>query len=118
MKRADLVRQGAELLINAENSVEQALCEVASLTGQLSRLRLEANLSIVVGQEAMDALVESITLLSNARGAMVKAHGHLDGVKNQLGCRTVAVGTQEKPPTDTNTAHNDFKIVAVNRSAA
>jgi hypothetical protein len=96
MKRAEMARRGAEQLFQAENAVEVALCEVTALASTLGRMRLESNLSMVIGQDAMGALVETITMLSNARGAMVKAHGALDSVKTQIGCKTVASGNGDK----------------------
>ena len=93
MKRVDMVRNGTKQLIAAENAVETALCEVATLASTLGRMRLESDMSLMYGQDAMSALVESIAMLSNARGAMIKAHSHLDGVKTQMGCRTVMEGT-------------------------
>lgn len=118
MKRADMARKGAEQLINAENAVELALCEVTALTSTLGRMRLDSNLSMVIGQEAMGALVESITMLSNARGAMVKAHGALDGVRTQIGCGAMAVGDLPKPGGGSAPAPTGLLVVAENRSAA
>jgi hypothetical protein len=100
MKRVDMVRVGTKELIMAENAVENALCEVAALASHLGRMRLESDMSMMYGQEAMTALVESITLLSNARGAMIKAHGALNDVKAQMGCRTVMEGQSGDKPTN------------------
>jgi len=97
MKRVDMVRVGTKELITAENAVENALCEVAALASHLGRMRLESDMSMMYGQDAMSALVESITLLSNARGAMIKAHDALSDVKTQMGCRTVMQGEAPKP---------------------
>jgi len=116
MKRTEMARHGAEQLINAENAVETALCEVAALASNLGRMRLDSNLSMVVGQEAMGALVETITLLSNARGAMVRAHGALDEVKTRIGCGAVAVGNLDKGGA--KSARQDLQIVASEKSAA
>jgi len=116
MKRVDMVRSGTKQLITAENAVETALCEVATLASTLGRMRLESDMSLVYGQDAMSALVESITLLSNARGAMIKAHSHLDGVKTQMGCRTVMEGdVNGKPTTDPSTG---LLVVAATRREA
>ncbi|WP_443747870.1 hypothetical protein [Asticcacaulis solisilvae] len=117
MKRAEMARRGAEQLIQAENAVEAALCEVTALASTLGRMRLESNLSMVIGQEAMGALVETITMLSNARGAMVKAHGALDTVKTQIGCGAVAGGTWDKTGSDPSTT-TGFHVVGDSRSAA
>lgn len=96
MKRIEMVRHGAQQLTVAENAVEMALVEVSTLLSQLGRMRLDSNLSPVLGQEAIATLVESVTLLSNARGKMVDAHEHLNGVKTQIGCGAVAAGTLDK----------------------
>ena len=96
MKRLDMVRQGAHQLTVAENAVETALIEVTKLVSNLGEMRLNSNLSPVLGQEAIHTLVESITLLSTARGKMVSAHGHLDGVKTKIGCGAMAMGSLDK----------------------
>ena len=111
MKRIEMARHGAQQLIIAENAVESALCEVTALASSLGRMRLDSNLSMVIGQDAMGALVESITLLSNARGAMIKAHGHLDGVKTQIGCGAVCVGDVDKGNGGTAPPKTGFHVV-------
>jgi len=118
MKRAEMARRGAQQLFQAENAIESALCEVTALTSNLGRMRLESNLSMVIGQEAMGALVETITMLSNARGAMVKAHGALDSVKTQIGCGAVNEGKWDKGTGDTAPAPTGFHVVEGDRSAA
>ncbi len=117
MKRMDMVRHGAQQLVVAENAVESAICEAASLVSLLGRMRMDSKLSAVVGQEVMTALTDSLTLLSNARGAMVRAHGHLDGVKTQIGCGAMAAGTGEtKPGTDLPTGRY-IHVVTENEAA-
>ncbi len=101
MKRRDMVLEGAQQLITAENAVENALCEVAHLAGNLGRMRIDSNLSAVLGQDAMSAVAEAITLLTGARGAMVRAHGHLNDVKTKIGCGAVLDGgLQDKGDND------------------
>ena len=101
MKRADMVRYGAEQLFNAENAIDLAICQSAVLLSELSRMRMESKLSGVIGQGAMDSAAEAITALTSARNAMVRAHGELDLVKVQIGCGAVSVGsTFPKPGTE------------------
>lgn len=114
MKRTDMVRSGATQLITAENAIEMALSETTGLASHLGRMRIDGRLSMVIGQEAMGAIVEAITALSNARGAMIKAHAHLDDVKTQLGCKTMAMGTLLDKPQ----ARTDLSIVASEQNAA
>jgi hypothetical protein len=100
MKRADMVRRGAQELIEAENAVDEALRKVTGLTSSLTEMRLRSNLSMAYGQEVVTALVTSAAKLAEVRGTMLVAHEHLNDVKGQLGCRTVAVGTLDKPEDD------------------
>lgn len=118
MKRVDMVRSGTKQLITAENAVETALCEVAALASHLGRMRLESDMSLMYGQEAMSALVESISMLSNARGAMIKAHGALNDVKTQMGCRTVMEGDSPNKPTSGVEAVPGLTVVASGKREA
>jgi len=118
MKRVDMVRSGTKQLITAENAVESALCEVATLASTLGRMRLESDMSLMYGQDAMSALVESITLLSNARGAMIKAHGALNDVKVQMGCRTVMEGDAPTKPSSDPAPSGLLVVASTNREAA
>ncbi len=113
MKRTDMVRNGAEQLIVAENTIESAICEVAELVSKLGRMRMDSNLSAVIGQEAMDGLAETFASLSSARGAIVRVHGHLDTVKTQIGCGAMAVGTgDDKPGTGKQPTGRHIQVVA------
>jgi len=98
MKRSDMVLAGADRLLATEDAVDKALTEAGELIATLTRLRVGGNLSAIYGQEAIDAIMGGATALSNARGYFVRAHGHLDRVKTQLGCRTVASGTLQPKP--------------------
>lgn len=99
MKRADMVRYGTEQLFNAENAIELALCQSATLISELSRMRMESRLSAIVGQEALDSAADVIIKLTEARRAIVLTHGHLNDVKTQIGCAAVASGGDiQKPP--------------------
>ncbi len=120
MKRADMVRYGAQTLFEMENAIDLALNRSANLIGELTQMRLEANVSAVVGQDAMSSAAAVVNKLTEAREAMVLTHKTLDVVKDQLGCRTVAVGTGMGKPeqgtgdgsSDTATGHADQTGVA------
>ena len=118
MKRIDMVRSGTKQLISAENAVENALSEVAALASTLGRMRLQSDMSMMYGQDAMNALVESLTMLSSARGAMIKAHSHLDQVKTQMGCRTVMEGTGDGSKPAGDPPQGLLVVAATKREAA
>jgi hypothetical protein len=98
MKRSEIVISGGEQLLQTEDAVDQALGEVGELISRLTRLRVGNNLSLAYGTDAMDAIVETTTLLNGARKAMSRAHTSLDVVRSQLGCKTVAIGNNQDKP--------------------
>ncbi len=107
LKRTEMVHRGSQLLTTAEASIDQALVDTTHLVAGLSAMRLDSNLSAVIGQDAFNALAEAVGLLTKARGATVSAHAHLDDVKTRIGCGAVATGgiydkggeTPINPPT-------------------
>ncbi|MBW8880009.1 MAG: hypothetical protein JF615_00910 [Asticcacaulis sp.] len=101
MKRSDMVRYGADELFKAENAIDLALHQSATLIGELTRMRMESKLSAIIGQDAMDTAVQAMQKLAEARRAIVETHGHLNEVKVQIGCGAVATGgDQQKPGQD------------------
>ena len=97
MKRIDAARAGAQKLIRAEAAIDMALRETAELVGLLPTLRLQANLSAVIGQHAVDDLGETLAHILSARRTIIRAHGGLQSVREQIGCRTMSVGELDKP---------------------
>lgn len=89
MKRVDMVRQGTQKLIEAENSIEKALRDVAGLTCDLSDMRLNSNLSVMYGQSAFIELSGAMTMLTDARGKIVEVHKALNEIKTGIGCANV-----------------------------
>lgn len=97
MKRIDAARAGARKLMRAEAAIDAALRETAELMGLLPSLRMEANLSAVIGQDAADHLGETLSHILSARRTIIRAHGGLQTVREQIGCRSVSVGEMDKP---------------------
>lgn len=96
MKRSDAARAGAEKLKRAEAAIDAALRETAELVGLLPSLRLDAQLSAVIGQEAIETLGDTLTHILSARRTIVKAHSDLAEVRTQIGCGALAVGDMGK----------------------
>ncbi len=84
MKRSELVQRGYAVLAAAEDSVDTALGDTATLAAELGRLRRSAGISLVLGQEAIDEVVEAIARLNDARRALVRAHNRLGEVKDKV----------------------------------
>ena len=83
--------------MRAEAAIDAALRETAELVGLLPSLRLDANLSAVIGQDAVEDLGETLAHILSARRTIIRAHGGLQTVREQIGCRTVSVGVTDKP---------------------
>ncbi len=84
MKRSELVQHGYAVLATAEDSVDMALGDTATLAAELGRLRRCAKLSLVLGQEAVDEVIEAVGRLNDARRALVRAHNRLSEVKDKV----------------------------------
>jgi hypothetical protein len=97
MKRKIVAHKLADQLFAAEAAIDRAVSETARLTSLLSDARVEAGLSAVIGQNALDRASASIGALSTARRELVEAHEALALVKDQIGLRTVAIGGLVKP---------------------
>lgn len=97
MKRIDAARAGAQKLMRAEAAIDAALRETAELVGLLPTLRLETNLSAVIGQDAVEDLGQTLAHILSARRTIVRAHAGLQTVREQIGCRGVSVGDMDKP---------------------
>lgn len=91
-ERLEAVTFVAERLFTAEAAIDQALAAAAQLSASMPQARQDANLSAIVGQEAMECAAASIASLLQARNRMIAAHGALDRVKTEIGLRTHAFG--------------------------
>ncbi len=95
-----MVRHGAEQLFTAERSIKTAMCDTAALISSLSKMSNEG-LSVMIGQEAFEEAAATFMALTTARGAIVRTHSALDGVKVQLGCGAMAMGGTDAKPGQT-----------------
>ena len=102
-QRVEAVQKGAEQLFSAEAAIDKALSETGTLASLLPSLRLQAHLSAVVGQDAVDEVCEAMMALARARRSIVATHARLADVRDQIGCRTVAQGGLDKPDDGTTT---------------
>lgn len=100
MQRKIIGARVAQELFALETSVETTFGAMAQFAGLLATARAEANLSAAYGQEVMEDVNAAMTSLLQARRALVKAHGGLAEVRDQVGLRHVAFGVQDKPPVE------------------
>ncbi len=93
-----MVTHGAEKLFTAERSIKTAMRDTAALFSGLSDMSTNG-ISIMIGQEAFEEAAATLVALTSARGAIVRAHTALDGVKTQLGCGAMAMGGTDAKPS-------------------
>ena len=67
----------ASKLFAAEEAIDTALNKAADLAGFMPVARHEARVSAEVGQDAIEHLLESMRMLSEARKRMIDTHGAL-----------------------------------------
>lgn len=91
-ERREAAQQVAEHLFAAENAIDVALACAAQLTATMPAARTRANLSAIVGQNAIESAAETFAALVRARQQIVATHQRLDETKVQIGLRTVAIG--------------------------
>lgn len=90
--RLAAARLVAEKLIACENAIDDALISAAELTCAAPAARRQANVSAVVGQDALALTGEAIAALHQARARMVEAHHAFAEVRDQMGLKTRAGG--------------------------
>jgi hypothetical protein len=95
-QRLKAARSVAEELHRFENALDETISCGAQFSSRLVIARMEANLSAVVGQEALNKVFASLSAIVAARGQLVTAHHELKTVADDIGLQTVGFG-QMKP---------------------
>lgn len=73
----EIAQNVAIKLFAAEEAIDAALNKSADLTGFIPVARQEMKVSAGVGQDAIEHLLESMTMLTQARKRMIEAHAAL-----------------------------------------
>lgn len=84
-ERLTAARLLAGKLLACENAIDDALISAAELTSATPRARRVANVSPVVGSEALALIGDVTAALHLARVKLVQAHGAYAGVRDELG---------------------------------
>ncbi|MFI4976651.1 MAG: hypothetical protein ACHP84_19115 [Caulobacterales bacterium] len=96
MEKAFVAQRVANKLFATENAVDAAMAEATEMMADLLRARKDLGLSATVGDSVVAKVVEAISALSEARTAMVTAHGELAELKLRVGIRTKLGGVEDK----------------------
>jgi hypothetical protein len=94
-----------------EDTIDQALQEIAELQSRMIRARSAAGVGIITGHEALEQLAASVQALVSARGGMANCHMALVDAKQKVpGLRTTSFGDNECP--EEKTAFHNLRVVA------
>ncbi len=116
-QRRNAAENLTERLFATEQAVDEAIRKMADLAGYMPVARVNANLSAVVGQDAISQAVDTLSALVNARGQLVATHNRLAETRDQIGLQAMAMGSGDmKPPMLQN--RKDEKIVTLTDHAA
>lgn len=96
----------AEALFAAEKAIDAAIARTANLAGLMPTTRQEANLSAMIGQDALMSAIQTMQALGHARENIVVTHKHLTSAQRDIGLSAVSFGGGgDKPPTPGLTGH-------------
>lgn len=96
MKRADVAKNLAEQLFEAEAAIELAYCKIGALAQALPEARAQSGMASTMGQAAFQAVMESMAGQVQSRSAMISVHEELARLKTLSPYRSVAIGGGSK----------------------
>lgn len=102
MTRNDIAKGVAEKLFATEDSVDAAMVRASQLLEAMIVARQSLKVSATTGEVAQARVAEAISALSEARRAVMAAHGALAAVQQKMGIDDTAVGPLEKPDSGTH----------------
>jgi hypothetical protein len=82
----------AAQLTEVEHAIDAALQKAAQLVGAMPAARIEAQISAIVGQAAMERSSGVVQHLMQARREIVETHKELSATQIQIGLGSVALG--------------------------
>ena len=98
-QRKEAAMKLAERLFEAETAIDEAISKVADLASHMPIARTSANLSAIIGQDAITEAGQGLVTLIEARNKLVNTHHQLALVRDQVGLRELAFGSgADKPP--------------------
>jgi hypothetical protein len=90
--RLTAAKMVAEKLVALEDAIDAAIICAAELAAAAPQARRKANLSAIVGQEAIAMTGEALAALYTARARTVAAHGEYAEVRDQIGIKPSMTG--------------------------
>ncbi len=91
-KRREAAQHIASNLFATEAAIDAALAKAAELAGAMPQARLHAEVGANFGQDAMASATRTMTILVEARKALLETHEHLAETQRLAGLRELAFG--------------------------
>ena len=103
-ERSEAVDRLAAKLFSAERALDLALIEIAELSAEIPRTRMDTGLALCVPQQAVEHMGAALTGMVQVRGAVAAAHEALEQARRRAGLpRVTAVGGGDKDWTGDGT---------------
>ena len=96
MEKVFVVKRVASKLHGTEAAIDAAMVNAAGLMADMVQGRSDLKLSATVGAAATAKVMAAMAALSEARTAMVEAHGEMEQTALRLGVRTKMFGFDSK----------------------
>lgn len=109
MEKTEVAKKVADKLFATEHAVDEAMVRASQLLETMVEARRELRLSAVVGEVATSRAAESIAALSEARRAVMAAHGALQNLQRKMEIEDAVVGTIDKYPEE-NVARGEAQV--------
>jgi hypothetical protein len=100
----------AKCLFAAERAVDLAYTRIAELNAAIPTARLDANLSAIIGQDAIESSAEAMMLAARMRQLVVQAHERLSTAGGHMGLGAVAWGDEYKQPSATTEGDGEMTL--------
>lgn len=115
--KLSIARTMATHLFATEEAIDAALREAAGLAGFMPVARQQARVSAAVGQNAIEHIIGTMTMLSEARRRIVETHRDFSETQAQAGIPARNFGGfVDKPRHDRASA--DLSVVPITAQAA
>ncbi|WP_426014622.1 hypothetical protein [Caulobacter sp. DWR2-3-1b2] len=96
MEKVFVAKRVASKLHGTEVAIDAAMVQAAELMADMVQGRKDLKLSATVGSAATAKVMAALAALSDARTAMVEAHGEMEQTALRLGVRTKMFGFDSK----------------------
>lgn len=99
-QRRELATKVADSLFAAEKAIDAAITRTAYLVGLMPEVRDDANLSALIGQDALKQAIEAMAALGEARHGICQTHRELSVAQRDIGLGAVSFGGSNPKPGD------------------